>query len=165
MWGANKPVRGGWGIGGSRRREDPHSPNRSPGRPTIGRCAHANDANRTALMAQQATMPRRPSCGEDRGTAQGPLRTAMQDDPRSTSHSRRRRRRRRRPNTAPHGPTDEATRAGPTAEPTTMSQRTLRREERVTVQGPVRKPTKDGMPHGGSMVPQHVPLSIVPTTR
>ena len=35
----------------------------------------------TNPMAHQATMPRRTSCGEERVTVQGPVGTAMQDDP------------------------------------------------------------------------------------
>ena len=61
----------------------------------------------------------------------------MYEDPRSTSHSRS------RLSIAPHAHTNEATRMGSTAEQTTMTRRTLRREGRVTVQGPVRKPMAD----------------------
>ena len=40
-------------------------------------------------------------------------------------------------------------RACPMAEQPTMTRRSLRREQRVTVQGPDRKPSKDGMLHMG----------------
>ena len=60
----------------------------------------------------------------------------MQDDSRSTSHSRS------KPSTGPHVHTNEATR-------TSLTAATLRREERVAVQGPGRKPTKDKVPHRG----------------
>ena len=63
----------------------------------------------------------------------------MQDDPRSISHSRS------RPSTGPHAHTNKATLISPGAIQTAMTQRTLRREERV----PIRKPTKDGMAHRG----------------
>ena len=45
-------------------------------------------------------------------------------------------------------PSSSATRNGPTAEQTMMARRTLRKEERVTVQGPVRKSAKDLKSHG-----------------
>ena len=48
-----------------------------------------------------------------------------------------------------HTHTHEATRTGPTAEQTSMTRRTLRREDRVTVPGPVRKPAKYEMSYGG----------------
>ena len=73
----------------------------------------------------------------------GPIRTTLQDNPRSTSHSRG------RPSTTPHAYTNNATGASPTAKQTTMIRRTLQREDRVNVQGPVRKPTKDQMFGGG----------------
>ena len=52
--------------------------------------------------------------------------------------------------------TTEATRTGPTAKRAAATRRTLRGAGRVTVQGPVRKPTKDGMSHrrgGGGSTP------------
>ena len=57
--------------------------------------------------------------------------------------------RRRTQTSGPHARTNEVTRTGPTAERATTPRRTLQRDERATVQGPVRKPTKDEMSHGG----------------
>ena len=57
----------------------------------------------------------------------------MQDDPGSTSHSPG------RPSTGPHARTHEATRTVPRCEST------LRRVERASVQGSVRRPKKDEM--------------------
>ena len=72
------------------KRPDHHGTNRGPSGPTIGPHSHANDAKCTDPMAQQAPMPRHTSCGEDRVTVQGPIRSTMQGDPRCTSRSRSR---------------------------------------------------------------------------
>ena len=97
-------------------------------------------AKRTNPRAQQATVPRHTSCGEERVTVTGPGRKTMQDDPRSTSRSRS------RPSTGPHAHTREATRAGAMAEQTTTTLRTLRRAEWVTVQGRRAKCHTGGFP-------------------
>ena len=57
--------------------------------------------------------------------------------------------------------TIEAARTGPTAERTAMTRRTLRREGRVTVQGPVRGPTKDER-HAGNVTEGVPPLDPPP---
>ena len=83
----------------------------------------------------------------------------MQDDPRSAGRSRSRQ---VVLSTGPRAHTHEATRTGPAAERITTTRCTLRRGERVTVQGPVRKPTKAEMSHRRLRVQQLVPLSNGP---
>ena len=95
--------------------------------------AHANGAPHAGLMAEQAMTTRGSLRRGDWGTAQGPGKKPMEDGPCSTGHSPRRQ------NSGPHTHTNEASYTGTTADP----RRNLQREEQVTVQGPVRKPTKD----------------------
>ena len=72
--------------------------------------------------------------------------TKLPDDPRSTSHSRG------TPSTGRRARTNEATCTRPMAEQT-MTQLALRREERVTVQGPVRRPEVASNPSSPPTVP------------
>ena len=55
-------------------RKDPHSANRSRSSPSLRPHSHGNDAKCTIPSAQQASMTRRTSCGEERVTVQGPAR-------------------------------------------------------------------------------------------
>ena len=126
------------------------------GRAADNHSTEAGEGGHTNPMAQHATIPQHRA---ERVTVQGPIRKTIQDDPHSTSHSRSRR------STGPRARTNEATRTGPTAEQATMTRRTLRREEWVIVQDPVRKPTKDEMsPKGGGGGGSPSPPSPAPSS-
>ena len=125
--------------------KSPAAPTAAPADQLSGPHSRANDAERTDPLVQQAPMRRHTSRREDWVTVQGPGRKTMLDAPRSTRH------RRSRPSTGPHAHTNEATHTSPTAKQTTMTQRTLRRDHRVFVQGPAghQRRTKCEMSHGG----------------
>ena len=94
----------------------------------------ADGATHADPMAQQAVATRGSLWGEDRVTVQGPRRKPMEDNPRSKGHSPRGQ------NSEPHRRINEAARTGSTAARAVTTRRNLRREDRVTGQGPGREP-------------------------
>ena len=85
-----------------------HYTSHSPSGPMSGPHSHANGATHAGPMADPAVTTRGSLRRENGVTVQGPGRKPMEDDPRSTGHSR---------STGPDAHTTEATRTGPTVDP------------------------------------------------
>ena len=84
--------------------------------------------------------------GMDRGATAGDLVAGLhsrRNGPHNANHNAG------RPAMGPHSHTNRATRTSPMTEQAAMTRRIVGREDWMTVQSPLRKPTQDEISHGG----------------